>query len=138
MLLSLLLLAFGAGMIQDRPAERRPPKKGDTVVVRGCLNGGVIEGGELSSTDGDFKVLELHDYRLTGKKDLVKTLKEQHAGHADVITGVLKTDLPTERQGMKIGNTGVGIGLGNSQDYTQRALPVLEATSFEHVGVRCR
>lgn len=138
MLITLLLLALGVGVTQEKPAERRPPKKGDTVVVRGCVVGGVIEGGELSSTDGEFKVLELHDYRLTGKKDLVKTLKEQHAGHADVITGVLKTDLPTERQGMRIGNAGVGIGVGNSQGYAQRALPVLEATSFAHVDVRCR
>ena len=140
MLLTMVLLAFGVGVIQDKPTLEKPPKKGDTVVVRGCIAGGVIETGELSSQDGEYKHLELHNYRMTGKKDVLKTLKEQHGGHADVVTGVLKTDLPTDRKGMsgRIGGTGVGIGLGSPQASTERALPVLEVTAFEHVEMRCR
>jgi hypothetical protein len=140
MLITALALLVSVAFAQGKPSAAKPPKKGDTVVVRGCITGGVIEAGELSSADGEYKRLIPYDYRLTGKKDIVKTVKEEHLHHADAVTGVLKTDLPTERKGMsgRIGNTNVGIGMGPSQDYTQRAIPVLEVTSIEHVDVRCR
>ena len=140
MLLTALALIVTFGFAQEKPSEVKPPKKGDTVVVRGCITGGVIEAGELSASDGAYKHLVPYDYRLTGKKDLVKMVKEDHLHHADTVTGVLKTDLPKEPKGMtgRIGNTSVGIGLGTSQGYTNRPLPVLEVTSIEHVDVRCR
>jgi hypothetical protein len=138
MVIALLLVLSGA--LQEKMPEDRPIRKGDTVILRGCLTGGVVEAGELSSPDGNVKHLLPHDYRLTGKKDLLKALKEEHMHHVDAITGVLKTDLPVERKGMggRIGNTSVGIGVGNPQASTQRALPVVEVKSFEHVDIRCR
>jgi hypothetical protein len=138
MVIALLLVLSGA--LQEKTPEDRPIRKGDTVILRGCLTGGVVEAGELSSSDGNVKHLLPHDYRLTGKKDLLKALKEAHMHHVDAITGVLKTDLPVERKGMggRIGNTSVGIGVGNPQASTQRALPVVEVKSFEHVDIRCR
>ena len=140
MLITALALVVSAAFVQDKPSVAKPPKKGDTVVVRGCITGGVIEAGELSSADGEYKHLVPYDYRLTGKKEVVKAVKEEHLHHADAVTGVLKTDLPKEPKGMngRIGNTSVGIGMAPSQGYTQRAIPVLEVTSIEHVDVRCR
>jgi hypothetical protein len=140
MLITALALLVSVALAQDKPSAAKPPKKGDTVVVRGCITGGVIEAGELSSHDGEYTHLVPYDFRLTGKKEVLKAVKEEHLHHADAVTGVLKTDLPTERKGMsgRIGNTNVGIGMGPSQDYTQRAIPVLEVTSIEHVDVRCR
>lgn len=140
MLITALAIVVSLAFAQEKPSVVKPPKKGDTVVVRGCITGGVIEAGELSSQNGEYKHLVPYDYRLTGKKDLVKMVKEEHLHHADAVTGILKTDLPTERKGMtgRIGNTSVGIGMGPSQGYTQRAIPVLEVTSIEHVDVRCR
>lgn len=139
MLITALALVVLFGFAQEKPAASKPPKKGDTVVVRGCITGGVIELGELSTADGGYKHLVPYDYRLTGKKDVVKMVKEEHLHHADAVTGVLKTDLPKEPKGMtgRIGNTSVGIGLGSSQPQPP-PLPVLEVTSIEHVDVRCR
>ena len=140
MLPTALALVLTVAFVQDTPSVAKPPKKGDTVVVRGCITGGVIEAGELSTPDGSYKHLVPYDYRLTGKKDVVKMVKEDHLHHADTVTGVLKTDLPKEPKGItgRIGNTSVGIGLGTSQGYTNRPLPVLDVTSIEHVDVRCR
>lgn len=134
----LLLVALGLASMQVK--TNTPPKRGDAVVVRGCLSGGVVEAGELTSADGEYKHLATHDYRLTGKKAMLKTLKDEHAHHVDILTGVLKTDLPTERRGPtgRIGNTGIGIGVGAAPGSSPRALPVLEVTAFEHVDVRCR
>ena len=139
MVITALALIVAVGFAQEKPSVSKPPKKGDTVVVRGCITGGVVQAGELSTSDGSYKHLVPYDYRLTGKKDVVKMVKEDHLHHADVVTGVLKTDLPKEPKGMtgRIGNTSVGIGLGSSQPQPP-PLPVLEVTSIEHVDVRCR
>lgn len=135
-----LLLMVGFAAVQEKPAADRPPKRGDTVVVRGCVTGGMIEAGELSARDGDYKHPLAYDYRLTGKKELVATIKKDHAGHVDIVTGVLKTDMPTEMKGLsgRVGNTSIGVGLGGPQGVPPRPLPVLEVSSFEHVDVRCR
>jgi hypothetical protein len=140
MLITALVVLMGLAAGQEKSSAAKPPKKGDTVVVRGCITGGVIEAGELSSKDGAYTHLMPYDYRLTGKKEIVKMVKEEHLHHADRVTGVLKTDLPTERKGGtgRIGNTSIGIGMSPSQGYTERPLPVLEVTSIEHVDVRCR
>lgn len=139
MLVTALALVLTVGFAQEKPSQPKPPKKGDAVVVRGCITGGVIEAGELATVDGGYKHLVPYDYRLTGKKDVVKMVKEDHLHHADAVTGVLKTDLPKEPKAMtgRIGNTSVGIGLGSSQPQPP-PLPVLEVTSIEHVDVRCR
>jgi hypothetical protein len=116
------------------------PKKGDTVVVRGCLGGGVLETLDVVTKDGKARAVAALTFRLTGDKKLLKTIKEEHTNHSDSITGVLKTDLPETGKsfGTTIGNTSVGIGMVNPHGATDRPLPVLEVKEFEHTGVTCR
>ena len=135
-----MLLLLSIGIPQDKPDETRPPKKGDTVAIRGCLSGGVIEAGEITAPAGKLESLLSYDYRLTGDKKLVKALKDEHTNHVDVVTGVLKTDLPQERRGLetRVGNTRIGFGTPSPGGPPPRALPVLEVKSFEHSDVRCR
>jgi hypothetical protein len=134
-LLVLLLAAPGLSAADDPK-----PKKGDTVVARGCVGGGVLEALDLVTKDGKKREVAALTFRLTGDKKLLKSLKEDHSDHSDTITGVLKTDLPDERKsvGTRIGNTSIGIGMVNPNASTQRALPVLEVTEFEHTDIRCR
>ena len=134
-LLVLLLAVPGPGRADDPR-----PRKGDTVVARGCLGGGVLETLDLATTDGKAREVAALTFRLTGDKKLLKTLKEEHTDHSDTITGVLKTDLPDEKKsvGGRIGNTSIGIGMVNPNASTQRALPVLEVKEFEHTDIKCR
>jgi hypothetical protein len=134
-LLVLLLAAPGLSAADDPR-----PRKGDTVVARGCLGGGVLETLDLKTTDGKAREVAALTFRLTGDKKLLKTLKEEHTDHSDSITGVLKTDLPDEKKaiGTRIGNTSIGIGIANPNASTQRALPVLEVKAFEHTDIKCR
>jgi hypothetical protein len=118
-----------------------PPKRGDTVVVRGCLRGGVLERAELTSPVD--RVADLITYRLTGDKKSLQEIKKEHDGHADIITGELRTDLPTqtETRGKTIGNTRIVIGAGPSRPMMPEGpppMPVLKVTSFEHTSVPCR
>ena len=135
---TLLLVLLGASAWY--PDDDPRPKKGDEVVAKGCLGGGVLETLDISSPDGKKRYLAPVSLRLTGDKKLLKTLKEEHADHSDTLTGVLKTDLPDERRtvGGRIGNTGIGIGIVDRNASNQRALPVLEVKEFEHADVRCR
>jgi len=134
-LLVLLLAAPGLSAADDPR-----PRKGDTVVARGCLGGGVRETLDRKTTDGKAREVAALTFRLTGDKKLLKTLKEEHTDHSDSITGVLKTDLPDEKKaiGTRIGNTSIGIGIANPNASTQRALPVLEVKAFEHTDIKCR
>ena len=142
MLLPILVLISLAGLTwQDRDETPRRPKKGDTVTARGCLVRGTLEAAELSSENRSVEYLLPLTYRLTGDKKLVKSLKDEHANHVDILVAVLKTDLPDERRqsGAKIGNTHVGFGVVNpNPTANQQVLPVLEVKRFEHVGVTCR
>jgi hypothetical protein len=134
--LLVLLVAAPALSAADDPR----PKKGDTVVARGCVGGGVLETLDIATKDGKAREISALTFRLTGDKKLLKMLKEEHADHSDTLTGVLKTDLPDERKatGTRIGNTSIGIGITNPNASTQRALPVLEVKEFEHTDIKCR
>jgi hypothetical protein len=133
----LVLLVAAPGL---SAADDPKPRKGDTVVVRGCLGGGVIETLDVATKDGKSRAVAAISFRLTGDKKLLKTLKDEHTNHSDTITGVLKTDLPDERKavGARIGNTNIGIGMVNPHASTERALPVLEVKELEHTDIKCR
>jgi hypothetical protein len=144
MIIAVLLFALVGIIQQDPPKENKPSKRGDVVVAKGCVKGGVLETSELSAAGDDGTgVSESITFRLTGEKELLQQLKKEHDGHADTITGELKTDLPTNREtrGKKIGNTGITVGVGGSRGMLQAPpppMPVLKVTSFEHTGVTCR
>lgn len=150
-LLSLLLLF----PVQDPPAkpaqpsqEReskgdKRPKRGDVVVGRGCLRGSVLESASLAAPDGSDLQTELITYRLTGDRKTIEAIRKDHDRHADVVTGELRTDLPTSTAtpGKKIGNTRIVVGAGPSRPMMPDGpppMPVLKVTSFEHTGVPCR
>lgn len=140
-----MLLALLAAVViatvpaQEKEPERRP-QRGDTLVARGCLGSGVVEAAELEDEAGRVRYAVPLTYRLSGDKKLLKTLKEQHAHHADLLTVVLRSDLPDERRsaGARIGNTRIGLGIPDPNPSNRQVLPVLEVKGFEHRDIRCR
>lgn len=119
--------------------EKRPPlpKRGDTVVVKGCLDGAKIESNSVKVRDGDGEFKGLATYRLTGDKKVIEELKKTHDGHADVLTAVLKSELPRDEH-RSIGNTRITMGLPRMETNAPPPVPVLEVKSFEHTDVTCR
>ena len=74
---------------------------------------------------------------------MLEEIRKEHDHHADILTGELRTDLPTgtETRGKKIGNTRIVIGAGPARPMMPQGpppMPVLKVTSFEHTGVPCR
>lgn len=133
--LGLLLLGTLAMTAQEK--SRDLPKRGDTVLVKGCLTGGRIESNEVKARDGDAEFIGMATYRLTGDKKLLETIKKDHEGHEDVLTAVLKSELPRDPH-KRIGNTRIGIGLPQKDMNAPPPLPVLEVKSIDHTVVTCK
>ena len=142
MRIALLLLVATAVMAQDGPKKPEgPPRKGDAVVVKGCVRGGAVESTSIARPDGPEHPTEPLTYRLTGDKQVLKTLKEDHDGHVDAIAAELRTNLPSTTGGARLGGSRIAVGVGASRGMMPEPpppVPVLKVTAFEHTGVTCR
>jgi hypothetical protein len=126
--------------------ERKPPKKGDTVLVRGCLRGSAVEAAEMMRVDAEGQktsedAVPTLTYRLQGKKDLLKDLKDKHDRKVVEVKGILRSELGGSGIGRTVGNTRISIGVdprtGSSAHGNDTAVPVLEAQSFEGTTISC-
>jgi hypothetical protein len=133
---------------QEAP-KSKPPGKGDSVYVKGCLDGGVLESTETARWTDERtapSMATLVTYRLTGSKDLLKQMKKEHDGELMEVTGILKSNLPGGDAPFEktIGKTKVRIGVGPASptpgpsQEAARSLPVLEVKSFEPLHSPCR
>ena len=82
--LTAVLLASTAG-----PQNDAPRGKDDVVTVKGCISGNQLKlaRGDLDSIAA---TLNASEYTLEGSKEVLRTLKKDHAGHYEEITGTLK------------------------------------------------
>jgi hypothetical protein len=144
MAMMLLLFVLVPILTQDRADEpSKPPKRGDIVIAKGCLRGGVLESADLNKPDGGARSAEFATFRLTGDKKTMDEIRKEHDGHSDAITGELGTDLPstTQVRGKQIGKTRITVGVGPSRGMGPEPpppMPVLRVTSIEHTGTTCR
>ncbi len=95
-IVALLLLAVPLSAQQTTP--QKPPKKGDTVSVRGCLRGNAVEQAELliEDAEGDHRrndVVPLLTYRLQGDKKVLKELKDKHDRMVVQVKGILRSEV---------------------------------------------
>jgi hypothetical protein len=141
---ALTLCAAALGAEQQENPGTKPPKKGDKVLVKGCLHGTALESTETRRLDETGLLATSLTYRLTGKKNVLKGLRDEHDDTLVEVTGVLKSNLPPsgELRGTQIGKSRVFIGIGTPQTgamaETRRSIPVLEVVSYEGNGVQCR
>lgn len=144
MLTRLLVIATLVGASWQDPPVKEPkePGRGDTVTVKGCLTGGVLESSDLSTRDRDGNLHHLITFRLTGDKKTLEQIRKEHSGHRDIVVGELESDLPSVApRGKRIGKTNITIGIGASQGMGRQApppMPVLKVKTFEHTEQRCR
>ena len=113
------------------------PKRGDTVIVTGCVSKGRIESNDMKVKDREASFDRFVTYRLTGDKKVLESLKKEHEGHVEELTAVLKSELPIDEH-KRIGNTNVGIGLPGRNDPGMPSYPVLEVKSAEHTAKTCQ
>lgn len=139
-----LALALTGLAHQERPTTS-PPKKGDAVVVKGCLKWPLLESTETTRVDTPTGMMTAYAYRLTGNKATLKQMRQEHDGNLVEVTGTLKSHLPPAGEGFgkTFGKTRVRIGIGSSDVGSQanaeanRSMPVLEVKSFDGTPAKC-
>jgi hypothetical protein len=141
-----VIIALTAGLLAFGAQEKRTdvlPKRGDAVAVKGCIIGGTIESTDTEVRDSSGTYASFVTYRISGNKKVVNPIKKDHNGHADVLIGILKSDLPETNspKSTRIGNTRITIGAGDQSRTNPMAppsMPVLDVKEIEHTGTNCR
>ena len=139
---AVLAIAVGA---QDKKEPSALPKKGDAVVLNGCLRGGALDATDVRAGEdaAATPLLSGQTFRLTGKKDLLKSMKEKHDGRLVEVRGRLKSDLQApagygaKLGGMRITIGGPASGAGARDAANQRSLPVVEVSTYQGTGTPC-
>lgn len=141
--LFIVLALFVVPVRQEAPPTKAP-KKGDTIVVKGCLRGAALESTETGILGAGAATMTALVYRLTGNKDTLKQMRQKHDGSVVEVTGTLKSTLPPadESRGRTFGRTRVRIGVGTGSvgspaSEAARSIPVLEVQSYEGLPVKC-
>ena len=130
---------------QDRSKDPTAlPRKGDAVVLKGCLRGAALEATDVGAEDSSTPLLSGLTFRLTGKKDLLKAMKQKHDGRLVEVRGTLKSDLQAQAgYGANVGGMRITIGgptagpAGGREAETRKALPVVDVSDFEGSGTGC-
>jgi hypothetical protein len=132
-----------AGQDKEKKDASAMPKKGDAVVLKGCLKGGALETAEVVEEDSSAPALSGLTFRLTGKKGVLKEMKEKHEGRVVEVRGTLKSDLePHSGYGANLGRMHVTIGgpapgSGARDAQPPRSLPVVDVSAFDGTGTGC-
>ena len=135
-----LLVALGMTTAQDNPQERpKVPKDSIQLVVTGCLKGRVLAVSDVRQTDTQSgPIVRARSFRLAGKKDVMKDVKE-YDGHLVDVTGLVRKSALIE-PGVKVGK---GIVIGGGQPVagsggTRPAPPVESVPVLDVESVRQR
>jgi hypothetical protein len=141
---AVLLVCASAAPLLAQASAQKPPKKGDAVIVRGCLRGSAIEDADLltEDTEGDPKPngsVPTLTYRLQGGKSVLKELKDKHDRKIVEVKGILRSELSRSGPGTTVGRTRITIGADprNPTRGADQQMPVLEALSFEGTTTSC-
>ena len=141
--MSALLLLLAAFVIQEKPPTKAP-SKGDGIVVRGCLSGTALESSETRIVDRRNSTYgSAVTFRLTGDKDVLKQMRKDFDGMVVEVTGILKSNMPTEdgRHVGQVGKTRITVGVRTPQSQSPHDppyRPVLEVKSYEGLGTICK
>jgi hypothetical protein len=126
------------------PQEERPkvPKDSILLVVTGCLKGRVLAVSDVRQEDTQSgPIVKSKSFRVAGKKDLMKEVKE-HDGHLVDVTGIVKKSALIE-PGIKVGKSvtiGGGppvAGSGGTSPIPHEYIPVLDAESVRMRASSC-
>jgi len=119
-----------------------PSKKGDTLVIRGCVSGSLLKDLRGQKTDpvsgGETAVA----YRLSGEKKLLQSIQKEHQDQVLDVSGVLTSNpnVSSTTRSKQMGKARVYVGAG-SQETSMPAeppsYPTLRVTSFEVVRPGC-
>jgi hypothetical protein len=141
-LLACALAAVPIAAQQEQEKPKPVPKDSIRVDIIGCVKGRVIRAADVRQPDTTSGVeVRAKTFRLEGKKDVMKGVKEVDGQRAEVV-GLIKKSALIE-PGMKIMGGRVRIGTGSTGGTTS-SLPdpaqdvvVLDTESVQALGGSC-
>ena len=143
MTLALAVLLSLTAAAQETPQERpKVPKDSIQLVVTGCLKGRVLAVSDVRQEDTQIgPIVRAKSFRLAGKKDVMKDVKDQD-GHLVDVTGLVRKSALIE-PGVKIGKR-VVIGGGQpvaggsgTRPAAPEAIPVLVVETVRQRASSC-
>lgn len=139
--LAALLAAVPVAAQQEQEKPKPVPKDSLRVVITGCVKGRVIRAADVRQTD-TTSGLEIRSktFRLEGKKDAMKGVKEVDGGRAEV-TGLIKKSALIE-PGIKLMGGRVKIGGGSTSGTSSLPDPaqdvvVLDVETVQPIAGSC-
>ena len=136
-----LLLALMSSPQENQQERPKVPKDSIMLVVTGCLKGRVLAVSDVRQEDTQSgPIVKSKSFRVAGKKDLMKEVKE-HDGHLVDVTGIVKKSALIE-PGIKFKGGRVMVGGGTSGGTGTLASPaenvvVIDALAVTAVGGSC-
>src|SRR5262245_10366206 len=133
-------------LAQQKPeAGVTAPKKGDKVMVRGCVAWPLLVQAGFAKLDITAEAGTAYTYRLSGDKNLVKPLQQEHSHTIVEISGVLTStgNPPPAPRGKELGKNGkTKVYVSASGEGPPRPDKVdppllLRVTAFEPTHARC-
>src|SRR5690348_11613564 len=140
--LALLLALLSSPQEEKQQEHPKVPKDSVMLVVTGCLKGRVLAVSDVRQEDTQSgPIVKSKSFRLAGKKEVMKDVKEQD-GHLVDVTGIVKKSSLIE-PGVKVGkNVTIGggppvAGSGNSRPVPNEYIPVLDTESVRMRASSC-
>ena len=139
---TLLFMTLMLLPLQDTPQDRPPvPRDSIELVLTGCLKGRILAVSDVRQVDVQSgPIVRARSFRLTGKGDVMKSVKREDR-HFVEVTGLVKKSALVE-PGMKIGK-GIVIsggtptaGAGRSPD-PATFVPVMDVQSLRLRSTSC-
>ena len=137
-----LLLALLSSPQENQQEHPKVPKDSIMLVVTGCLKGRVLAVSDVRQEDTQSgPIVKAKSFRISGKKDIMKDVKD-HDGHLVDVTGIVKKSALIE-PGIKVGKSvtiGGGppvAGSGSTTPIPHEYLPVLDAESVRMRATNC-
>jgi len=115
---AVVFLLAGVVSARAQEIEQKPPKDSVQLVITGCLDKRVIDATRIEPPDVETDV---HDFQLSGKKDIMAEVKSRNKERVTVTGWVRKVDLA--EPGLRLGNSNVRIGPAASSDPMRPQVP---------------
>jgi hypothetical protein len=139
---ALAFLIAASPLVLQQEGRPKVPKDSVLVTVTGCLKGRVLKASDVRQEDTTSgPVVRGHSFRLAGKKDVMKIVKDED-GHRVEISGLIRKSALME-PGMKFKGGRVVVGGGTMASGTS-SLPdpsenvlVLDAWTVQALGGSC-
>lgn len=128
---------------QETPQEHpKVPKDSIMLVITGCLKGRVIAVSDVRQPDTQAgPIVKAKSFRVAGKKDVMKDVKE-YDGHLVDVTGIVKKSSLIEPgihvgKGVTIGGGPPVAGSGRATPLPTEYIPVIDADSVRTRATSC-